>query len=209
MSTTTTRKETPCLFNGAMVRAILDGRKTQTRRIVDRVKRHGKVTQFGRSDTPGYDWRFRCRRGLWQEYRHADFLKLSPLGGIGDLVYIRETWARFLIEKHSEHIWGNVVYRATHAGMNPECEGFSKWRPSIHMPKWAARIWLEITGLRVERVRDISEEDAIAEGAQCAGFPASLTNRGAFAKLWVSAYGEESWERDWVWVNEFKRVERL
>lgn len=206
MSTTATRKETGCLFNGAMVRAILNG-KTHMRRIVNRVKRHGKITQFGRSDTPDYDWRFRCRRGLWQEYRHADFLKLSPLGGIGDLVYVRETFYRGVagcIGAEGDYASWNthdIQYLEQRTENGPKSDinrTFMVKRPSIHMPKWAARLWLEITGLRVERVRDISEEDAIAEGVTCVA---------EFRELWISLYGEESWERDWVWVNEFKRVD--
>jgi len=80
-----------------------------------------------------------------------------------------------------------------------------KWKPSIHMPRRMSRITLEIVSVRMELLQDITEEDAIAEGAQFAGFPASLSNRGAFAKLWELINGPESWgENPWVWVVEFK-----
>jgi hypothetical protein len=92
-------------------------------------------------------------------------------------------------------------------GNRPEFNGL--WKPSIHMFRWASRITLEITGVRVERLQDISEADAIAEGCQCSGVPASLTNRGAFAKLWESINGTGSWDANpWVWVVEFRRCEQ-
>ncbi|PLK89102.1 hypothetical protein CWN56_22075, partial [Klebsiella pneumoniae] len=93
-----------------------------------------------------------------------------------------------------------------------------KWRPSIHMPRWASRILLEITGVRVERLNSISQEDAQAEGLELTGWrptysdPDSggevMTPYDNFAQLWESIYGEESWKANpWVWVIEFKRVE--
>lgn len=82
-----------------------------------------------------------------------------------------------------------------------------KTLPSMFCPRWASRITLTVTAVRCERLQAISEADAIAEGAQCAGFPASLTNRGAFAKLWDKINGKKHpWESDpWVWVIEFER----
>jgi hypothetical protein len=77
------------------------------------------------------------------------------------------------------------------------------------MPRWASRITLEITGIRVERLNNISKSDAIAEGCQCAGVPASLSDVGAFAKLWESINGEGSWKANpWVWVIQFQKVDQ-
>ncbi len=193
--TTATRKETPCLFNGDMIRALLKG-KSQTRRIVkmDADQCFTTVTPTGFTRHP---------------HSAASILRdiKSPLGQPGDLIWARETWGLLDTQPSDGPDRAVVGYRADCEHNAPNGR-YQLWRPSIHMPKWAARIWLEITRVRVERVKDISEEDAIAEGAQCAGFPASLTNRGAFAKLWTSLYGAESWEWDWVWVYDFKRTER-
>lgn len=190
-------KESGCLFNAEMVRALLDGRKSQTRRPVKYRDDRWEVEDNG---IDGKLWPY------WPCYVTGEPDPIDcvpPLGNVGDLIWARETWASPLDNPILED---GPVYRATDPDWS-SVEGW-KWRPSIHMPKWAARIWLEITNVRVERVRDISEEDAIAEGAQCAGFPASLTNRGAFAKVWISIYGQESWENGWCWVYEFRRVER-
>lgn len=142
-----------------------------------------------------------------------------PFGGVGDRIWVRETWARYNIDQNSH----DIAYRATTPADWPE-EG--RWRPSIHMPRWASRILLEITDVRVERLNVISEEDARAEGVGIAvwfaakGVPesewTSLGEQGAmqashinkFATLWESIYGAESWKANsWVWVIEFKRVE--
>ncbi len=135
-----------------------------------------------------------------------DFVQ-CPFGTVGDRLWVREAWqavdadCRVVSGRLEQNQYPNAFYKAD--GPNP-----CKWRPSIHMPRWASRITLEITGVRVERLNDISEADAIAEGCQCAGFPASLTNRGAFAKLWQSINGDDSWAANpWVWVVEFRRVE--
>jgi hypothetical protein len=170
-------KEHPILFNDAMVRAILDGRKFQTRRLAN-----------GPTFPSSIPW--------------------QP----GDVLWVRECfWVRQ---------WGNtfdgigVDYRAggppLHLGSRPENVGkMCCWRPSIHMPRWACRLFLDVTRVRCERLQDISEADAIAEGSQCAGVPASLTNRGAFAKLWDSLYGNHpgcDWAANpWVFVIEFEK----
>jgi hypothetical protein len=82
------------------------------------------------------------------------------------------------------------------------------WRPSIHMPRWASRILLEITNVRVERLKSISDGDAIREGCSTADMKSGDCAADVFARLWASIYGEESWQANpWVWVIEFKRVE--
>ncbi len=123
---------------------------------------------------------------------------------------MRETWARYNIDQDSH----DIAYRATTPDDWPKG---GRWRPSIHMPRWASRITFEITGVRVERLQDISRADAIAEGgpqshpsidavSQDYCFPDF--SRSWFGQTWWSIYGEESWQANpWVWVMEFKRVE--
>ncbi|ATR00063.1 TPA: morphogenetic protein [Klebsiella pneumoniae] len=205
------------IFNGEMVRAILDVRKTQTRRIVKGTD--GAVKFCKEWDINGEE--------IFVVLDEKDHTGMNPVlgaiscpfGGVGDRIWVRETWARYNIDQNSH----DIAYRATTPADWPE-EG--RWRPSIHMPRWASRILLEITDVRVERLNVISEEDARAEGVGIAvwfaakGVPesewTSLGEQGAmqashinkFATLWESIYGAESWKANsWVWVIEFKRVE--
>ena len=140
-------------------------------------------------------------------------LPVSPCGEPGDRLWVRETWAT--TEQSGVHPSdAELVYRATDPGWE-SMEGW-RWKPSIHMPRWASRITLEGTGVRVERLRDISEADAIAEGITWnqgivqSGYGIDLSTthvsaRGAFRELWESIYGPGSWNLDpWVWVTSFK-----
>ncbi len=191
-------KERGIIFNGEMVRAILDGRKTQTRRPV----------KF-----PVHDKNLGCEMAgneLAGELSAGNYLN-SAFGKPGDRIWVRETWARYNIDQDSH----DMAYRATPPEDWPE-EG--KWRPSIHMPRWASRILLEITDVRVERLNAISQEDAQAEGMELTGWRPTYSDPDSggevwtpydkFARLWESIYGEGSWKvNPWVWVIEFKRVE--
>lgn len=198
-------KERGMIFNGEMVRAILDGRKTQTRRPIK--WKQTRFTEIGeREDGSKWPWS--------EDAEHAcDFWHPCPFGAVGDRIWVRETWARYNIDQNSH----DIAYRATTPEDWPE-EG--RWRPSIHMPRWASRILLEITNVRVERLNAISEEDARAEGIIDGGClncgepePCGCANpepdaTDAFAYLWQSIYGQENWNANpWVWVIEFKRVE--
>lgn len=222
-------KERPVIFNGEMVRAILDGRKTQTRRVM-------KVQPKPSETRPGDFW-FSSKK-LESMVHVSDFTPgnspiadchlffqehCCPFGQAGDRLWVRETFAAFDADwKHpgkphdlKDGPWPNIVYPASVAKI-PD----GTCRPSIHMPRWASRITLEITAVRVERLNDISEEDAKAEGVKPAGdmlpdYPDTfLTPKGdfatakvAFQRLWQSIYGEESWRANpWVWVIEFKQV---
>lgn len=213
-------KERPIIFNGEMVSAILDGRKTQTRRMV-KPQRSGpawtvKPTQEPRYARHSHDW--------WLPTGTAPYSALPscPYGATGDRLWVRETFRLF--DKYQEcgcsdfpcncPSHNSPIYRAS----NNDCE--DKWTPSIHMPRSACRLVLEITGVRVERLGDISNEDAKAEGVTpaCELLPnipdAYLTPKGdfatakvAFQRLWESIYGAESWQANpWVWVIEFRRV---
>lgn len=205
-------KERGMIFNGEMVRAILDGRKTQTRRPV----------RF-----PVLDKNLGCELAgneLAGELSAGNYLN-SAFGRPGDRIWVRETFCPVDDTQYGGEKW--VDYRATPkfeashpAGWDcaPNDAEALKWRPSIHMPRWASRILLEITNVRVERLNAISQEDAQAEGMELTGWrptysdPDSggevMTPYDNFAELWSSIYGDESWKANgWVWVISFKRVE--
>ncbi|HFD4662208.1 TPA: morphogenetic protein [Klebsiella variicola subsp. variicola] len=188
-------KERGMIFNGEMVRAILDGRKTQTRRIMapqpaDDIERG----IFPNPEAIGWKSSLRHKHGSTTAH-------FCPYGKPGDRIWVRETWARYNIDQNSH----DIAYRATTPEDWPE-DG--RWRPSIHMPRWASRILLEITNVRVERLKSISDSDAIREGCSTADMKSGDCVADVFARLWASIYGAESWNANpWVWVIEFKRVE--
>ncbi|WP_444883493.1 hypothetical protein [Microbulbifer sp. PSTR4-B] len=208
-------KEKPILFNGPMVRAILDGRKTQMRRLITPQPvtfRHGKpFTCAGLPTTP-----ITC-----------------PYGEPGDRLWGRETFG-YEVRSLGGTPHEQIVYRASKpdAVRCYDCNGMEqpiKWKPSVHMPRWASRITLEITTVCVERIQDISEADAKAEGLRWHSLyrewggvelhPDSRPNLPqwrwydnpieAFKNLWESINGAGSWDQNhWVWVIEFRRVEQ-
>ncbi|ENO7635005.1 hypothetical protein ACFGSQ_001238 [Klebsiella pneumoniae] len=194
------------IFNAEMVRALLDGRKTQTRRPIK--WKQTRFTEIGeREDGSKWPWS--------EDAEHAcDFWHPCPFGAVGDRIWVREAFrvhsratdVATLVYKASErNSWTEQTRRVPVAVCNklatPE-----KWTPSLHMPRWASRILLEITGVRVERLRSMSQDDARAEGVIAASGP--MEAGLAFRELWDSIYGEESWKANpWVWVIEFKRVE--
>lgn len=209
MTTATAVKERPILFSGPMVRAILDGRKTQTRRVV---KADVPAEAYADDDDHSGDgwWRHICK---------------CPYGIPGDRLWVRETW-------HTNNTEEVVHFRADYPGCDPfnedECgEDCSlvgeKWRPSIFMPRSASRITLEITDVRVERLQEISEADAIAEGMERTGGcrywlseerndaknrNVRTTARECFGDLWKMLNGPDSWDANpWVWVVEFRRLQ--
>lgn len=219
------------IFNAEMVRAILDGRKTQTRRPV----------RF-----PVLDKNLGCELAgneLAGELSAGNYLN-SAFGKPGDRIWVRETWgvvSHELDEDGRIRPWtpdrpatainempfgngyysGHAIYAAdgdfTWGDDDGYEDGRSCWKPSIHMPRAASRILLEITDVRVERLNAISEENAASEGvAQFRGgfwkhyqpgwTQHQLSARGSFVTLWKSIYDEESWQSNpWVWVIEFKR----
>lgn len=186
----------PILFSAPMVRAILAGTKTQTRRVVKPSKDPDFDCQMAPSEIAGDE--------------HAD--RLCPHGKPGDRLWVRETWAA----PHSEdgrppHAIQCDQMRIHYAASDGR--GGLLWRPSIHMPRWASRITLEITSVRVKRLQSISAADAIAEGlSQTEGgawLPGPCDHpEWAYHQLWNQINGAGSWEKNpWVWVVEFKRVE--
>lgn len=205
-------KERGMIFNGEMTRAILDGRKTQTRRIM-KVQPSEDFTPMNMALETDYKARWYTpgvvdKDGYLQPASKKVFGVSNenegyscPFGAVGDRIWVRETWARYNIDQNSH----DIAYRATTPADWPE-EG--RWRPSIHMPRWASRILLEITNVRVERLKSISDGDAIREGCSTADMKSGDCVADVFARLWASIYGSDSWNANpWVWVIELKRVE--
>lgn len=227
------QRELPIIFNTPMVQAILNCAKTQTRRICKPQPGLGEVCPVG-------DF----RKGYWgsrvliqEDPKRYEITKLfKPKYRVGDVLYVRESWN---VTDPDEAIDGEItgprtyytgvknggveilwryVYRASSPGKHP-VHGRAIWRPSIHMPKAAARIWLEVTSVRAERLQDISEKDAKAEGVELLtpqhlyrnymngtepkeGFSRPTSS---FESLWRKTYSGVSWAANpWVWVVEFK-----
>lgn len=184
--------ERPILFNDAMVRAILDGRKTQTRRIMK-----GAVLDWIR--LPG--------GGVSSQFIADAANRLCPFGHPGDRLWVRECWS-----DAGANAPELTLYRASYPHHVPSryenipASAEIRWRPSIHMPRWASRITLEITCVRVERLNDISGADAVAEGVR-SRLPDNGIAVSEYRDLWEYINGPGSWEKNpWVWVIEFKIV---
>ncbi|UML83076.1 hypothetical protein FH587_04500 (plasmid) [Leptospira interrogans] len=202
MSESITIKERPILFSGNMIRAILNGHKTQTRRIVKTPTQYGiescdwTGTGFGQRDSNGT-----CS---------CEPVK-CPYGFVGDRLWVRETFAG-VENVNNQKPWPGIphkkidertayIYRASSAWCDDD-----GWKPSIHMPREASRITLEIKNIRVERLQEISELDAEAEGIQFMRGGEDLPAAELFEILWNSIYGWDSWEQNpWVWVIEFEK----
>ena len=174
-------KERGIIFNSEMVRAIIAGNKTATRRPVKGA--------------------FEAMESIFIDIGNGTAslleIELCPFGKIGDRIWVRETWGicpdcnvpRYKADR------GTDTYSVR-----------GRWTPSIHMPSWASRITLEITDVRAERVRDITEGDAVKEGVKCGIDCPDF--RIAFGRLWDSIY-PGSWERnDFCWVIEFERIDK-
>ncbi|HAK7594085.1 TPA: hypothetical protein H2U71_004651 [Salmonella enterica] len=194
-----------------MVRAILDGRKTQTRRIMKNQPAgdYPETPALIRNVGTGFQW-----HGLYGESSIFN----CPLGSIGERIWVRETFrvhsratdvATLVYRASVRNSWTEQTHRVPVAVCNKPATP-EKWTPSIHMPRWASRILLEITDVRVERLRDLSEEDAKSEGIipSAGGVLPGWEYRINFRDLWMDIYGTDNWEANpWVWVIEFKRVE--
>ncbi|WP_312181374.1 hypothetical protein [Pantoea sp. CTOTU46764] len=220
-------KERGIIFNAEMVRAVLEGRKTQTRRMLS--PRQLKMIDAAASIGECYP----LESGHQHENSQSYYRECCPFGAVGDRVWVRETW---MPDAPRDGSWADVSFygcKGSPLSMIPEryrkpehCihraswEGSEMvgWTPSIHMPRWASRITLEIIGVRVERLWDITEEDAKAEGCTFEALRLKPGTREVeemghtavshFGGLWQSIYGDESWQANpWVWVIEFKRVE--
>ncbi|HCF8514850.1 TPA: hypothetical protein NIV60_003766 [Klebsiella pneumoniae] len=221
------------IFNGEMVRALLDGRKTQTRRIV---KGTDSAVKFCK------EWNINGEE-VFVVLGEKDHTGMNPVlgaiscpfGAVGNRIWVRETFQGplFNYEQMDEYLEDSSKFEkpefcqyAADGGHRPEYQDADDnlrhgWRPSIHMPRWASRILLEITDVRVERLNAINEHDAQAEGVaklrggfwkhyQPGWTQHQLSARGSFVTLWKSIYGDESWNSNpWVWVIKFNRIEDL
>lgn len=203
----------PILFNTEMVRAILDGRKTATRRCIKpRYREDEGGFQVCTNKATGEKW---VEKQDWDEGSFDEPRYINPPYQPGDILYIRETWERFdccscegdehgncpkepkksVLDKYG---CGCYMYRAS-----DEIWGDAKWHPSIHMPKEAARIFLKVTDVEVERLQNIDDDGVVAEGLEIGA---------AFDELWDSTIKKKDldkygWEANpWVWVIEFERV---
>lgn len=203
----------PILFNTEMVRAILDGRKTCTRRLIKPQpdKKHiyplGFVTDSTEKKEVG------CFGFAANEYGGSiQYVKPPYRYAPGDILYVRETWKKAPNGYYYYEDW-----------QRNDIADVTKWKPSIHMPKEAARIWLKVTDVRVERLQDITEEGAKKEGAiDNRGFIHSPNNeydnvhtaREHFVKIWNNTIKKSNLDRygwdasPWVWVIEFERCEK-
>ena len=207
-------KERPILFSGPMVRALLAGTKTQTRRICKPAKTLSAVVEV-----PDPMERGQVYNGSHFGDEEGAVQFPCPYGGIRDRLWVRETFARI---DGQTRPWIETDYKATytHGDRLGDRLGITKkWSPSIHMPRHASRITLEIAAVRVERLQDISEADARAEGArECDPVSgrevllAGPSQRGSFIlhyrDIWEQINGPGSWAANpWVWVLEFRRLQ--
>lgn len=225
------KEQRPILFSAPMVRAILAGTKTQTRRVVK--PQPVELPDFNRGRMS-----YNARGNVYRAWNPAVMDPSCPYGQTGDRLWVRETFMDLLGTgvEHRPDPRGPLQRYAYAADHQPGSFGDEarksyglKWKPSIHMPRRASRITLEITGVRVERLQDISDTDAIAEGIVECSIPAddegpqrigymvgpddgksglSVSPIKPYRNLWESINGASSWEvNPWVWVVEFKRVE--
>ena len=227
------KKEHPIIFSTPMVEAILSGRKTQTRRLVkwpltSQSDGCNKRRLFVENDAQ------KVIDLLKTESRHLKARIRMPYGYVGDRLWVREAWS---LPKDWDDARPGIISKDTKPYLKylakpqaiqtvvlyPNREG--KWRSPIYMPRWASRITLEITDIRIQRLWDISENDAKAEGINpielCCGSPVQDNNgepiccdrpyldwREAFLDLWKKIHRPQSWmENSWVWALSFKRAE--
>jgi hypothetical protein len=181
--------ERPILFSAPMVRAILDGRKTQTRRAL----KHQPIDIIPMPAEPAREWVILEQRDPEPKGK----VIRCRFGVPGDLLWVRET---------------HYVWSAGSRDGATEPEAPCTWTPSIHMPRWASRITLRVTDVRVERLHDIEESDAEAEGVDAAwgnvGADALPLYVEGFKRIWAKINGEDSWATNpWVWVVSFERMQ--
>lgn len=203
-------KSRPIIFRGDMVRAIREGRKTQTRRVVT-------LREFDRSGTPGYDWTFRDRRGVWNDYDNAHLLaRQCPYGVPGDELWVRETWC-FEADPITSRTTERVLYKATDqcdflddgdgsAVLNKDGSERSPWRSPLFMPREASRLTLVVRSVRVERLSEITNADARAEGFtgglgtdEYEAVPPACEYRDAFRQMHKLHADADPW----LWVVTF------
>lgn len=227
----------PILFSAEMVRAILDGRKTCTRRVVkykyDNTQMEVKTDKYGsrlieiQCDVEGETYGKNSDGSTWRRLR--PFIEKKPPYRRGDVLYVREAWCKYgKLDYFDQVIDGTEKYYYAADGANPtpyntflvQRDGYDEykdtpvWRPSIHMPKEAARIWLKVTDVRMERLQEITEVQAQAEGCNSGLLTGACTARGQFEDLWNTTIKKSDLDRygwdanPYVFVIEFERCEK-
>jgi hypothetical protein len=215
-------KEKPILFSSEMVRAILDGRKNQTRRVIKVQPSEGDLSLMRVLDSTEKDRKDKLFWGDPKNHmRHDRNYFTFPYGKVGDLLWVRESFWQYgvyvytggrtatgQLEVEFSPIGKDVVFE------EPETKPDGRFikgyhaRPSIFMPRWASRIELRITEIRVERLQDISRGDAMAEGCPFPNIAGGENPISWFSSLWQSINGKESWNANpWVWVIEFEKLQ--
>lgn len=199
-------KQHPILFSTPMVQAILEGRKTQTRRIMKFCKMPDyrdlelAIEPVFRELKTYDDGTFRAIFDTNED----SFSEVCRYGHVGDILWVRETWTKALFTIGGE---STFLYKATEGKVKLEEGGFAKYKPNIHMPKVACRIWLQVTDIRVERLQSINEQDAIEEGALTITPSDDLPAVVRYHMLWDIINGPDSWNQNpFVWVIEFKKI---
>nr|DAZ59165.1 MAG TPA: ASCH domain protein [Caudoviricetes sp.] len=206
----------PILFNTEMVRAILDGRKTCTRRLVKPQPKSKLCYTFAGSDSDTWGYPNRTAHEIWgEEFKLPNDIteeelskRWNPPYHTDDILYVRETWCGLPVNE-AGHMRGHTIYYYKADGELRPKGWRGTWHPSIHMPKEAARIWLKVTDVRVERLQDMTDDDAEAEGC----FDYTSTALGFF-DVWDSTIKKSDLDRygwnanPWVWVIEFERCEK-
>lgn len=206
----------PILFNTEMVRAILDGRKTCTRRLVKPQPKSKLCYTFAGSDSDTCGYPNRTAHEIWgEEFKLPNDIteeelskRWNPPYHTDDILYVRETWCGLPVNE-AGHMRGHTIYYYKADGELRPKGWRGTWHPSIHMPKEASRIWLKVTDVRVERLQDMTDDDAEAEGC----FDYTSTALGFF-DVWDSTIKKSDLDRygwnanPWVWVIKFERCEK-
>jgi len=218
-------KERPILFSAPMVRALLAGTKTQTRRVCKPAEAHGLSFVVEVPDPQERGQVYNCSHFGDEE---GSVLFASPYGGVGDRLWVREAWRTLNVHDHvpPRELSGAKVWYEAQDDVPFHPTAFGKLRPSMFMPRWASRLTLEVTKVYVERLQDISDADARAEGIEkqsdgigwkrgpiSGDIPNTATRtafpRLAYQSLWESINGPGSWAANpWVWCVSFRRIEQ-
>lgn len=198
-------KEYPIIFSSEMVKAILEDRKSVTRRVVKPQPDENGVSYMKNAPL---DWESIFREPWspwkWDTEEGESISKNCPYGEPGDVLWVRETW-------FNDADFGEPPIYIFKAGNENYPRGSSPWKPSIHMPRTAARIFLKVTDVRVERIQDITKDDIKAEGIQLGADNGAWNGwHDRFQSLWEKINGPGSWHNNpWVWVIEFERIQNV
>lgn len=218
--------EKPILFNTQMVRAILNGSKTQTRRLIkrryDNTVLEMKTDKYGtrlieiQKDEEGVTFGKHEDGSTWRKLRA--YIEPKPAYKLGDVLYVRETWKQATGGTAGPGLFDTFLYKADEPQDTTGLMVEGRWHPSIHMPKEAARIWLRVTNVRLQRLQDITSEDVDAEGCKEWAYSAATGELLPSAPTWFEILWDETvsekdkkeygWDANpWVWAYTFERID--